>query len=90
MACPHVAAVAALYITESGVKNNPDKVYRALKDSCRDLGPSNEYGHGLPNAYKVVTNAKAMEKPSVNLLNIFYRVMPRFAQFLNTLPEFSQ
>jgi serine protease len=48
MASPHVAAVAALIVSQ-GVKN-PDDVKAVLQKSARKKGPANKYGAGILDA----------------------------------------
>jgi subtilisin family serine protease len=80
MACPHVAATAALYMSKSGI-TSPSLVYKALKESAISIGSNSENGHGLINVGKVVTNAKIKEN------NLFQRnlLQDRFPLIFNLL-----
>ncbi|MBU1671359.1 MAG: S8 family serine peptidase [Actinobacteria bacterium] len=53
MATPHVSATAALYISNSGIINNPDAVRSRLQTTAHDLGGAGwdqYFGYGLVDA----------------------------------------
>ena len=57
MACPHVAATAALFISKTGI-SDPDKVRDQLQRTAHDLGTvgrDDSFGYGLIDAYAALT-----------------------------------
>jgi serine protease len=63
MASPHVAAVAALIVSQ-GVKN-PDDVKAVLEKSAQKKGPSEKYGAGILDAAAAVKLAGATRDDSI-------------------------
>jgi serine protease len=71
MASPHVAAAAALLVSE-GIKD-PGEVKAALQRSARPKGPSNQYGAGLLDAGAAVSKsavAVRLQRPAWWLLSL--------------------
>ena len=57
MACPHVSATAALFISKSGI-SDPDAVREQLERTAHDLGTAGRddyFGYGLIDAYSALT-----------------------------------
>ncbi|SFV05609.1 Subtilase family protein [Methylobacterium sp. 174MFSha1.1] len=46
MACPHVAGVAALFASMDPSLRGP-RLWKALTDAAREIGPARDYGNGL-------------------------------------------
>ncbi len=55
MAAPHISGLAALLYAKNP-NITPLEVEASLKTGCIDLGNSNYYGSGLPDAYAVLTD----------------------------------
>jgi serine protease len=70
MACPHVAAVAALLVSQ-GIKD-PGEVRAALQRAARPKAPANQYGAGLLDAGAAVSRGASwnVERPAWWLLSL--------------------
>ncbi|MFC1521579.1 S8 family peptidase [Elusimicrobiota bacterium] len=72
MACPHVAGVAALYVSANPNASNKE-VKKALEANARNIGlPKNEQGKGMADIAKAlgIYAVKAMEKTFKNFSNM--------------------
>ncbi len=52
MAAPHVSAVAGLLVS-TGI-TEPDEIREALQNTAIDLGPADQYGYGLIDAFAAI------------------------------------
>jgi serine protease len=68
MASPHVAGVAALLIAH-GV-TGPDRVREYLQGSAIDLGPAEEFGHGLVDAYAALTYSPSVQEHDIAITSM--------------------
>lgn len=81
MACPHVAGVAALYFSKYGLDTNAVLCKGKLFSTAIDLGSPGKdiyYGHGLVNAYEMVSKKATTREKVPHLLDL----TPKLKQFI--------